>query len=62
MLARRLEQLAAAGKLNTRLGEMGVAKSDLPALAEDAAGQWTGRFNPRPFDKEGALEVYRCAY
>jgi alcohol dehydrogenase len=62
VLARRLEQLAEAGKLDTRLGEMGVAKNDLPALAEDAAGQWTGRFNPRPFDKEGALEVYRCAY
>ncbi|HVG34563.1 MAG TPA: iron-containing alcohol dehydrogenase [Pyrinomonadaceae bacterium] len=62
VLARRLEQLAAAGKLKVRLGEMGVAKSDLPSLAEDAAEQWTGRFNPRPFDKQGALEVYRCAY
>jgi alcohol dehydrogenase len=61
-LARRLEQLAAAGNLRVRLGEMGVAKNDLPTLAEDAAKQWTGRFNPRPFDREGALEVYRCAY
>lgn len=62
VLARRLEQLAAAGNLRFRLGEMGVAKNDLPTLAEDAAKQWTGRFNPRPFDREGALEVYRCAY
>lgn len=61
-LAHRLEQLAAAGKLNVRLSEMGVAQSDLPALAIAAAEQWTGRFNPRPFDREGALEVYRCAY
>lgn len=61
-LARRLEQLAAAGKLNTHLCEMGVAKSDLPSLAEEAAKQWTGRFNPRPFNRDGALEVYRCAY
>jgi alcohol dehydrogenase len=61
-LAQRLEQLAAAGQLKISLSEMGVEKSDLPALAEDAAQQWTGRFNPRPFDKEGALEVYRCAY
>jgi hypothetical protein len=27
-----------------------------------AATQWTGRFNPRPFDREGALQLYREAY
>jgi hypothetical protein len=31
-------------------------------LAEEAAEQWTGRFNPRPFDAAGALEIYQCAY
>jgi alcohol dehydrogenase len=61
-LRRRLEELAGAGGLPRRLGEAGVPEQDLPQLAREAAGQWTGRFNPRPFDEAGALEVYRCAY
>ncbi|MGH9790111.1 MAG: iron-containing alcohol dehydrogenase [Candidatus Acidiferrales bacterium] len=61
-LARRLEQLALAGKLPTRLQAAGVLREDLPALAEAAAQQWTGKFNPRPLDAAGALEVYQCAY
>lgn len=61
-LARRLEQLAAAGNLKTRLGAAGVPREDLPALAEAAAQQWTGQFNPRPFSAAGALEVYQSAY
>ena len=61
-LARRLEQLSIAGALNSNLREAGVPHSDLPMLAGEAAEQWTGRFNPRPFDIDGALEVYRCAF
>lgn len=61
-LARRLEELAQAGGFPTKLGAAGVLKSDFEVLAEDAAGQWTGRFNPRAFDAAGALEVYECAY
>jgi hypothetical protein len=34
----------------------------LPALADLAAEQWTGTFNPRPLDAAGALEIYRAAY
>jgi alcohol dehydrogenase len=61
-LAQRLEQLAAAGGLRRSLGEAGVPRADLSMLAEEAAQQWTGRFNPRPFDSKGALEVYQCAF
>ncbi|HEY3581268.1 MAG TPA: iron-containing alcohol dehydrogenase [Pyrinomonadaceae bacterium] len=61
-LARRLESLAAAGGLQANLSGVGIVKADLADLAADAAEQWTGTFNPRPFDKEGALEVYSCAY
>jgi alcohol dehydrogenase len=60
-LAARLEDLASAGSLNMKLGESGVEEADLPALAELAAQQWTGGFNPRPFDAAGALEIYRAA-
>jgi alcohol dehydrogenase class IV len=61
-LASRLEQLARAGGLPSRLREIAIPKSDVKALAEEAAGQWTGRYNPRPFDQTGALEVYEWAY
>ena len=61
-LARRVEELADAGDLRRKLSESGVLSEDLPALAEDAACQWTGRFNPRAFDAAGALEVYGWAY
>jgi alcohol dehydrogenase len=61
-LARRLEELAEAGGLRTSLRAAGVKQSDLNALASEAAEQWTGTFNPRPFDKEGAIEVYQCVY
>jgi alcohol dehydrogenase len=61
-LAARLEELAAAGGLATSLRAAGVPRSDLGALAAEAAEQWTGRYNPRPFDAAGALEVYEWAY
>ncbi len=61
-LARRLEQLAAAGGLRGSLSSSGVASTDLVTLASEAAEQWTGNYNPRPFDKSGALEVYEWAY
>jgi alcohol dehydrogenase class IV len=61
-LARRLEQLAAAGSLQTNLSSAGVAKPDLRMLADEASTQWTGRFNPRPFDVNGAFEIYQAAW
>jgi alcohol dehydrogenase len=61
-LARRLEELSAAAGLAKGLGAAGVARADLPRLAEDAAAQWTGRFNPRPFDAAGAREIYERAF
>jgi alcohol dehydrogenase len=61
-LAQRLEQLAAAGGLSRNLSTAGVPQSDLQMLAEEAATQWTGNFNPRRFDQAGALEVYESAY
>ncbi len=61
-LATRLEQLIAAAGLNGTLGDRGVAADALPELADLAAQQWTGTFNPRPFDAVGALEIYRAAF
>ena len=61
-LARRLEDLATAGGLALKLRDNGVEESAIPELAELASQQWTGTFNPRPFDAAGAAEIYRAAY
>jgi alcohol dehydrogenase len=61
-LALRLEALIIAGGLTGTLRDRGVDESSLPELATLAAQQWTGTFNPRPFDAAGALEIYRAAY
>ena len=61
-LARRLEELAGAGGLRNKLSATGISQADLHDLATEAAEQWTGTFNPRPFNKEGAIEVYQCSY
>jgi alcohol dehydrogenase len=61
-LASRLRTLAEAAGLPATLRDAGVKEEALPRLAEEAAGQWTGKFNPRPLDAAGALEIFQRAY
>ena len=61
-LAARLEELARVAGLPRRLSDVGVAESELEALSALAAQQWTGRYNPRPFDGQAAQELYRAAF
>jgi alcohol dehydrogenase class IV len=61
-LAARLEELATAGELPRTLRDARVPEGDLARLADEAAGQWTGRFNPRAFDAAAALQLYERAY
>ncbi len=61
-LAGRLEEIRQAGELPSRLRDLGAAPEHLSALADAAAAQWTGTFNPRPFDAAAALELYERAY
>jgi alcohol dehydrogenase len=61
-LADRLEAMAVLGGLPRGLAAVGVSDAALDTMAEQAAAQWTGRFNPRPFDRAGARELYRMAY
>jgi alcohol dehydrogenase len=60
-LARRLEDIAAAGNLAMTLSKAGIDASAIPGLADLAAQQWTGSFNPRPLTAAGAAEIYRAA-
>jgi alcohol dehydrogenase len=61
-LADSLAAMADTAGLPTRLRDLGVTEDALRSLADDAATQWTGRFNPRPFNAAGALEIYQSAF
>ncbi len=61
-LAERLAALRGTAGLPSRLRDLGVPEQALSVLAEEAGSQWTGRFNPRPFDSASALEIYQAAY
>ena len=61
-LAIRLETLARGAGLESGLESVGISRADLPLLAQEASKQWTGRFNPRPFGIQEALEVYEWAF
>jgi alcohol dehydrogenase len=60
-LAQRLSALLEIAGLPRTLAETGVSRSILPVLAEEAAEQWTGRFNPRPVTEKELLEIYEAA-
>ena len=61
-LASRVEEFRHQARLPTRLRDLEVSQTILPLLAEEAASQWTARFNPRPVDDKALLEVYRQAW
>lgn len=60
-LASLLEGWIRTADLPADLAAERVDPGQLGSLAEEAAQEWTGRFNPRAFDAEGALTVYRSA-
>ncbi|HET7696310.1 MAG TPA: iron-containing alcohol dehydrogenase [Vicinamibacterales bacterium] len=57
----RLEALRSAAGLPATLRELGARAEDVDALAADAATQWTGTHNPRPFSADDARALYRAA-
>jgi alcohol dehydrogenase len=61
-LAERVEHLARAAGLPQRLAaDCSVNRDILPVLAEEAAEQWTGKFNPRPVGFAELLRLYQAA-
>jgi alcohol dehydrogenase len=57
----RLREILALAGLQASLGELGVAREGIPALAEEAARQWTANFNPRTITKEDFIQLYEEA-
>jgi alcohol dehydrogenase len=62
LLAEEFTRWVRLSGLPTTLGACEADRSLLRTLAEEAAQQWTGRFNPRPVDADVLEDLYRCAY
>ncbi len=61
-LAEWLQSVLQVAGLATELGGLGVAPTDVPALAAAAAPQWTGTFNPRKVNAEVLAALYERAF
>lgn len=61
-LAQRVRVHLRACGMDLALRELGVDEAAIPRLAEEAAAQWTARFNPVPVDAEALARVYRAAW
>jgi alcohol dehydrogenase len=61
-LAVRIGAFLRDAGLPMSLSECGVSRGIFPVLAEEAAGQWTSRFNPRPVAETDLLHLYEAAY
>lgn len=61
-LACRISDLVENADLPTSLSDCGVSEGILSVLAEEAAQQWTGNFNPRPVGYAELLHIYEQAY
>ena len=60
-IAKRIIKLMQAADLPTTLSACGISPGIFPVLAEEAAEQWTGRFNPRPVTQADLLRLYEAA-
>lgn len=61
-LHERVSELRAVAGLPEQLRDFGIRSEDLPQLAEEAAEEWTGTFNPRQVSKTELLELYEATY
>lgn len=61
-LAAFVAELVRKADLPQRLSDCSVARESLPKLAEAAAKQWTGTFNPRQVGVDELLSLYERAF
>ena len=61
-LAEMLTRFCNEGGLKVRLQDLGVTEDKLSTLADAAAVQWTGTFNPVSIDAPSLLAIYENAF
>lgn len=61
-LAEVVERFVAEAELPSSLSSCDIPREALPELAEGAAKQWTGQFNPRPVGRDELLSIYQSAF
>ena len=61
-LYERVSELKAVAGLPGRLRDFEIQQADLPQLAEAAAKEWTGKFNPRQVSEVELLALYEATY
>ena len=61
-LVRVVDGMLEKAAIPRRLSDYGIAEDELPKRAEEAASQWTARFNPRPVSTADCLKIYRQVY
>ena len=61
-LIARLESLLNGAQFPRSLTVLGVKRSKIKSMAEEAAKQWTASFNPRPMGVEDFEQLYAAAF
>jgi alcohol dehydrogenase len=61
VLVRHIEALLDLAQFPRSLGDCGVKESDVAKLADEAAAQWTAKFNPRPITAGDFRALYTAA-
>lgn len=61
-LLARLESLLNTAKIARSLADLGVERSKIKIMAEEAAKQWTAGFNPRPITTADFVALYETAF
>jgi alcohol dehydrogenase len=61
VLAQRITHLIQLASVPSTLSAVGVSSGIFPVLAEEAAQQWTARFNPRPVTEYDLEQLYQAA-
>jgi alcohol dehydrogenase class IV len=60
-LIARIETLLQASQLPLSFSALNIPRTQLAKLAEEAAGQWTAQFNPRPITASDFEAIYAAA-
>jgi len=61
-LANHLTKLCRMNEWSLNLRDFDIREEVLPTLAQEAAQQWTGNFNPRPVSESDCLNLYQEAF